>query len=1013
MQISHISRRPFLKYSILLLLLCTPLISLATAVTLTENKVSPSNYDQTKDVFPIDLDEDGDMDIVSVSDVLNDVTWWENDGDENFTQRTIDGSFTDPYSIYAADLDEDDDLDVVACSADSGDQLKWYRNDGSENFTGVSIATGLSSCTAVTVSDVDSDGDNDLVTAEYSTGLVSWWNNDGSGNFTKNLEHDSASSVWDVYAGDIDDDGDIDIAVAVFGLYDIIWLKNDGSENFTPITIDGNLGQAHSVYLSDLDEDGDMDVLATGRLDDDVVWYENDGSENFTKNFIDENGLDGASDVTSGDMDGDGDLDVAAAGQFGNDQMWYDNDGSESFTKRTVSSSFDGAYRSVISDIDGDGDNDILTSGNTNNDDGVQWYESSGDTTAPTVSTLSPTDGATDVSTTTNLVITFNETIAKTGTGTVTIKDASDDSEVEVIAVTGALVTGSGTTSITINPDTTLDEGTDYYVHVHANAFPDASGNYYAGISDSTTWNFTTEDLTDPVISAQVPANNAVDVGTGSSVTWTTDELTSSQVQYGYTESFGFLTAVADTSPRVTSHSVSMSLVACTEYHYRVISIDASGNTTTGSTLKFATTGCENSATVESQTGATVTEVAGGTLELLRNSSGARLTIPANYSTNEAVFQIKRINKTTLLALTARPSGMSDVGNHYYDFRALSGTTTVTSFDESITVTMQYTEDQISGLDESTLRIYRWDGSSWNVLSSCSVDTALNTVTCTTTQFSSFGLFGSSATSSASSTSVASSGGGGGHRGSAASMEKKIAQAGRIFKAKRKGVQLRVIEDEDDSSDEYDQSEEESSKSDHPVMTPAYRDLPESAWFTPHVHALIQNGIAEGYRDARGNLTGEFNPQNAITLAEVVKMGCAISGINPDVSRSKNLSARGTWAERFISFAEKNGISLIDEDRDVHQPVTRGEAIRLLLEVLGQPIVSYANPFADLPPSHPHEAAISTGVMLGIVDGDTKNGKFYGTVRPDDPVNRAEIAAIIGRMIRESLAQTNPLHHLN
>ena len=68
----------------------------------------------------------------------------------------------------------------------------------------------------------------------------------------------------------------------------------------------------------------------------------------------------------------------------------------------------------------------------------------------PAVSALSPADGATNVSPTANLVITFDEATAKTGTGTVTIKKSSDNSTVETIAVTSSKVTGSGTTTITI-----------------------------------------------------------------------------------------------------------------------------------------------------------------------------------------------------------------------------------------------------------------------------------------------------------------------------------------------------------------------------------------------------------------------------------------------------------------------------------------------------------------------------------------------------------------------------------
>ncbi|PIR50996.1 hypothetical protein COU78_02440 [Candidatus Peregrinibacteria bacterium CG10_big_fil_rev_8_21_14_0_10_49_24] len=460
------------------------------AVSFTENKVSDNTYDQTKDVFPIDLDEDGDIDIVSVSDVKNDISWWENNGSQSFTERTIDGSHTDPYSVFSIDLDGDLDLDVVACSADSGDKIVWYKNDGSENFTTINVQTSYD-CTTVVAADMNGDLKNDLITASYGNSRIDWWENSGSGSFTRNAAASFASVAWDVVTGDIDGDGDIDIAGAIFGLYDIVWLDNNGSGTFVTNTIDSNLEQAHSVFIADLDEDGDKDILATGRLADDVVWYDNDGSESFTKKTIDAN-LDGASDVTTGDIDGDGDIDVASVGQFGNILVWYDNDGSESFTRRTVSSSFDGAYRSVIYDVDKDGDNDIVASGNTNNDDGVTWYSNLGDSVAPTVSSLSPVDGATGVSTTGTLVITFSEEIGKSGTGSVSIYKTGDDSLAEAIYVTGSLVSGSGTTILTIDPSIVLIAGTSYYVQISLNAFPDITENSYAGISDTTSWNFTT-----------------------------------------------------------------------------------------------------------------------------------------------------------------------------------------------------------------------------------------------------------------------------------------------------------------------------------------------------------------------------------------------------------------------------------------------------------------------------------------------------------------------------------------
>jgi methionine-rich copper-binding protein CopC len=111
--------------------------------------------------------------------------------------------------------------------------------------------------------------------------------------------------------------------------------------------------------------------------------------------------------------------------------------------------------------------------------------------TAPTLSSSTPADGATGVAVDANIVLTFSEAV-DVESGNIVIKKSSDDSTVETIDVTGSLVTGTGTTEITINPSTTLTGSTNYYITIAATAFDDDSSNSYAGITDSTTLNFTT-----------------------------------------------------------------------------------------------------------------------------------------------------------------------------------------------------------------------------------------------------------------------------------------------------------------------------------------------------------------------------------------------------------------------------------------------------------------------------------------------------------------------------------------
>jgi hypothetical protein len=80
---------------------------------------------------------------------------------------------------------------------------------------------------------------------------------------------------------------------------------------------------------------------------------------------------------------------------------------------------------------------------------------------------------------------------------------------------------------------------------------------------------------------------------TTATITWTTDEASSSSVSYGSTDSYGSTTTEIDTSTRVTSHNVTISGLNCASmYHYKVISKDLAGNTSVANDNTFTTTTC-------------------------------------------------------------------------------------------------------------------------------------------------------------------------------------------------------------------------------------------------------------------------------------------------------------------------------------------------------------------------------------------------------------------------------------
>lgn len=230
-----------------------------------------------------------------------------------------------------------------------------------------------------------------------------------------------------------------------------------------------------------------------------------------------------------------------------------------------------------------------------------------------------------------------------------------------------------------------------------------------------------------------------------------------------------------------------------------------------------------------------------------------------------------------------------------------------------------------------------------------------------------------------------------------------------------------------------------------------FRDVPAKEWFGPYVKAVIAAGIASGYKDASGNPKGEFGPADPVTYAQVAKMTLASSGkaVNP-YGVPSNRTARSDWSAPYIRVAEDVGLSVyIAKHLDVKAFATRGAVIQTIVEALDvhekvqvAPLTATGSSavvqtgsgssasgasltvktatgstassassssssskasvvtFTDLPLNHPDAAAITLAVKLGIISGDTNAaGNSTGTVRPNDSINRAEVAKIFSKLI--------------
>ncbi|MEW8660421.1 MAG: FG-GAP-like repeat-containing protein, partial [Candidatus Thiodiazotropha endolucinida] len=337
-----------------------------------------SSADNAASVTTVDMDGDGDLDVVSASQNDNKIAWYENDGSQNFTAHTITTSAITAFSVTTADVDGDGDIDVLSASI-GDDKIAWYENDGNENFTAHTITLSADIAASVAAADVDGDGDMDVLSASVGDDTVAWYENDGNENFTIRTITSSAVGASFVATVDLDEDGDLDVLST--SAYDnrVAWYENDGNENFTTRTVTTSAEEARQVKAVDVDGDGDLDLVSASLSADKLAWYENDGFENFTLHTITA-AAGSVAAVAVADIDDDGDVDLISASTTDDNLVWFENDGSENFTANTIAGTTGTTFSVAVADMDGDGDVDVLATDTVA--DSVTWYENVGSVTS-------------------------------------------------------------------------------------------------------------------------------------------------------------------------------------------------------------------------------------------------------------------------------------------------------------------------------------------------------------------------------------------------------------------------------------------------------------------------------------------------------------------------------------------------------------------------------------------------------------------------------------------------------
>lgn len=225
----------------------------------------------------VDLDHDGDLDLLLVGDATR--TVYRNNLDGTFTEATaafgVEGGGA--RDALFADFDRDGRIDLFFTSERGSDAL--MHNGGAQRFGDVTTASGLASSGgsgAAAVGDYDNDGSLDLFVATTDGSEPALWLNRGDGTFTRDRRSSAALQPLRSTAAsaatfiDHDNDGWLDLVVAgtsrnATRSTAVHFLRNDGTgrllDRSTIVPEQVRAAGAHALAVSDVDDDGDEDLL--------------------------------------------------------------------------------------------------------------------------------------------------------------------------------------------------------------------------------------------------------------------------------------------------------------------------------------------------------------------------------------------------------------------------------------------------------------------------------------------------------------------------------------------------------------------------------------------------------------------------------------------------------------------------------------------------------------------------------------------------------------------------------
>ena len=172
-----------------------------------------------------------------------------------------------------------------------------------------------------------------------------------------------------------------------------------------------------------------------------------------------------------------------------------------------------------------------------------------------------------------------------------------------------------------------------------------------------------------------------------------------------------------------------------------------------------------------------------------------------------------------------------------------------------------------------------------------------------------------------------------------------------------------------------------------------FSDVSENSWYYEDVENAVERGLI------KGKSISLYAPYDNLTYAEAVKLASCIHKLS--IEGNADVEETEIWYSSYIDYAKNEGI--ITKDYNWGQSITRAEYLDIFSRALPSDKLKEINSVPDnsIPDVFMNEPTASAIYLLyraGIVQGSDS----LNSCKPNSYINRAEVAAILTRMLDET-----------